>query len=31
MIDINIKNNIFRCNIEINNYDNDPTKTINDI
>ena len=31
MININLKNNIFKYNIEINNYYNDPTKTNNDI
>ena len=31
MININLKNNIVRYNIEINNYYNDPTKTNNDI
>ena len=31
MIDKNINNNIFRYNIEINNYYNDANKTINDV
>ena len=31
MININLKNNIFKYNIKINNYYNDPTKINNDI